>query len=590
MRRTWTFEVVSLENQIKEHLRNMYTRGKARQEAAASADETEEEYVEVSEPSNVIPSSHSQYDWFPRATTTSGTTSQTFEITATESSCEETLVHRSPFKRRSRHSSKNSSSSQHKILSNDREVHHSGGDGAVQHETQYERDIGLASSMKSFMDTISSTMKSMQSMMDTTVQAMKNQMNMFHIEQQKPFRRLEPKYKGDDNAPKELQVHVPSTVSTLNEDGKPDGQPMRIKSKSNSKIAEMKSQESEKRLKPSLSSYTDISEDSEGDDRSIRSAVSTHRLFKRNAKESAKLPAFTGQENWTVWFTRFETVAELCGWNNEEKLRQLLPRIEGSAADFTYGQLKSTTLKKYEVLVKELKNRYGEIESCKTYKTKFNHRRQLRHETPEDFAAELKRLYDKAHPSRDALTRQEDLVSHILAGLVDEQARIHVELNKDQHNIDEAVVHVVHYKEIIEYKRAWNCNENFSQNVTHGRVRAVQNVSPKKDYISRTDDTNLVRAKTGDRYEKMEKKTKENIEIQEQIIKQRDWDERLCFACHQHGHFIKECPRKKRKIGPKVELALNPKAQEFISRRRTEETRTEGTNGHLNRAGLTLQA
>lgn len=70
--------------------------------------------------------------------------------------------------------------------------------------------------------------------------------------------------------------------------------------------------------------------------------------------------------------------------------------MQGTAADFTYGQLKATTLKNYRELVRELKSRYGEIESCKSYRTNFNYRRQLKYESPEEFAAELKRLYDKA--------------------------------------------------------------------------------------------------------------------------------------------------------------------------------------------------
>uniref|UniRef100_A0A8W8LL28 Retrotransposon gag domain-containing protein n=1 Tax=Magallana gigas TaxID=29159 RepID=A0A8W8LL28_MAGGI len=130
-------------------------------------------------------------------------------------------------------------------------------------------------------------------------------------------------------------------------------------------------------------------------------------------------------------------------WDNEEILRQILPRIQGTAADFTYGQLKATTLKNYREFIKELNSRYGEIESCKSYRTKFNYRRQLEYGSPEEFAAELKRLYDKVHPTRNTRTRREDLVSHFLAGLNDDQARFYVELNKDLKTLDDAVLHVV---------------------------------------------------------------------------------------------------------------------------------------------------
>ncbi|KAH3782969.1 hypothetical protein DPMN_160894 [Dreissena polymorpha] len=44
-------------------------------------------------------------------------------------------------------------------------------------------------------------------------------------------------------------------------------------------------------------------------------------------------------------------------------------------------------------------------------------------ETAEEYAAELKRLYDKAHTRRDYRTRQEDLVRKFLDGLRDEEVR-----------------------------------------------------------------------------------------------------------------------------------------------------------------------
>jgi hypothetical protein len=115
----------------------MYTRGKARRNASASANETEEEYIDAPEiePPNMISGSQSQYDWFPRSVATSGTKSQTFEVATTESRCEETdntlVASNSPFTRRSRHSSRNSSSSQHQRLGNDRDVGNTRGDRTI---------------------------------------------------------------------------------------------------------------------------------------------------------------------------------------------------------------------------------------------------------------------------------------------------------------------------------------------------------------------------------------------------------------------------------------------------------------------------
>lgn len=64
------------------------------------------------------------------------------------------------------------------------------------------------------------------------------------------------------------------------------------------------------------------SDSSESDDpsdghSSDASSVSTSRLFRGKMKESSKLPVFTGKENWAIWHSRFEAVAELCKWDNE---------------------------------------------------------------------------------------------------------------------------------------------------------------------------------------------------------------------------------------------------------------------------------
>jgi hypothetical protein len=65
----------------------------------------------------------------------------------------------------------------------------------------------------------------------------------------------------------------------------------------------------------------------------------------------------------------------------------------------------------------------------------------------EDYAAELKRLYDKAHSDRDAATRREDLLRRFLDGISDDRARFQVEYVKEPADIDEAVYEVVNFLE-----------------------------------------------------------------------------------------------------------------------------------------------
>jgi hypothetical protein len=119
------------------------------------------------------------------------------------------------------------------------------------------------------------------------------------------------------------------------------------------------------------------------------------RFNRTNINTIARLHAFTGKERWEVWINRFETVSRLHQWNDECKLKELLPRLQGDARDFAFDQLSEGTLSKYSKLVKELQNIFGSSETKKNYRVQFNRLNQKSGETPEAYAAELKRIYDK---------------------------------------------------------------------------------------------------------------------------------------------------------------------------------------------------
>ena len=82
-------------------------------------------------------------------------------------------------------------------------------------------------------------------------------------------------------------------------------------------------------------------------------------------------------------------------WDEREKLANLLPRLQGSAGEFVFDQLSQRVRDDYFHLTKELKARFRVVETCKTFRSSFSLRDQNQGETPEKYAAELKRLYDK---------------------------------------------------------------------------------------------------------------------------------------------------------------------------------------------------
>ncbi|KAH3798759.1 hypothetical protein DPMN_152362 [Dreissena polymorpha] len=78
-------------------------------------------------------------------------------------------------------------------------------------------------------------------------------------------------------------------------------------------------------------------------------------------------------------------------------LDQLLPRLEGLAAQFAFSQLSPNLLNDYQSLVEELDSRFRVIEMPRSFVSKFSQRSQRHGETLEEYAAELKQLYNKAH-------------------------------------------------------------------------------------------------------------------------------------------------------------------------------------------------
>ena len=199
-------------------------------------------------------------------------------------------------------------------------------------------------------------------------------------------------------------------------------------------------------------SFTSSDSDEEGSSR--ETASNLHVRINTGPRRNPKLPPFTGKETWKVWFNRFEDVANRQKRSSEEKLDELLPRLQGVAGEFVYAQLSHETRSNYSFLCKEINNRFRVVETSKAFWVQFSHRYQTYGETVEDYAAELKKLYDKAHVRRDTETRCEDLLRRFLDGLVDDKARFHVEFIKEPTDIDESVYQVVCFQQTKQVKGA----------------------------------------------------------------------------------------------------------------------------------------
>jgi len=299
--------------------------------------------------------------------------------------------------------------------------------------------------------------------------------------------------------------------------------------------------------------------------------------------ERIKVSPFTGNENWQVWIARFDTIADRMGWGDERRLDHLLQNIEGQAAEFVFTQLHASVVSNYQSLVSEIGGRYRVLESARSFASRFNHRVQQHSESVEEYAANLKMLYDKGHPHRDRRTRDEDLVRQFLDGLLDQDARFEVEFNKEPSNIEDAVFYAVSFLQITKSthksdwkqrrptRRATECMEADDKQ-RHRDTR--QHDSPYKRQYKTTEMRSFNTEKQHwssesaiDRQEALMQQILKRLEsLEAQKSERRPWLKREveCFKCHEKGHYARECTATKQG-SPNVKTELRKTADNHLN-------------------------
>ena len=126
--------------------------------------------------------------------------------------------------------------------------------------------------------------------------------------------------------------------------------------------------------------------------------------------------------NWPAWFRHFRAVADVHGWNKDQRPLQLVSYLDETAMNVTQ-ELGDNDLYNYDVLVKLLSDRFDPVSRVSAFRSRFHGRSRRHHEDADTFAAALAEVCRVGYPQSPPEMRQELIAEQFVRGQSDPELR-----------------------------------------------------------------------------------------------------------------------------------------------------------------------
>ncbi len=248
---------------------------------------------------------------------------------------------------------------------------------------------------------------------------------------------------------------------------------------------------------------------------------------------------FDGRSPYESFIRPFVNMADMCGWDNQERAFRLIGGLRGEAADFVFNQLSPDMQESYDDLQRALASRFRERRSATSFLTELENRKLNPQEKLIEYASDIKRLVRKSYPTADDMTFDTIALRHFLKGLGNQQMILAVGMKNPQ-TINEACDILETYKSL--------CEDSHGKTAPGPRMRVIKNPrGPRFVTESQLDDFKTeLHSSIDNKFDDLTSVVKSLVNGEKP---RPDYQERRrrniatveCFKCHEMGHYANDC-------------------------------------------------
>ena len=144
---------------------------------------------------------------------------------------------------------------------------------------------------------------------------------------------------------------------------------------------------------------------------------------RQGYRPAAPIQRFNNKSlNWPAWFRHFRAVADVHGWNKDQRALQLVSYLDETVMNVAQ-ELGDADLYNYDVLVKLLSDRFDPASRVSACRSRFHGRSRRHHEDADTFADALSELCRVGYPQSPAELRQELIAEQFVRGQSDPELK-----------------------------------------------------------------------------------------------------------------------------------------------------------------------